>query len=114
MLQLPVSFNFLGRFGHGGDGEWAIEHHFNHHLVAASNKPLRDLDINAWISADRLYIDIEMAGVEVAGMTLAQLCERLGQTLDQLLTHCCDPHCRGGWCPAIWTTWSWIRRPSRG
>ncbi|AKM47652.1 Carrier domain-containing protein [Edwardsiella anguillarum] len=99
MLQLPVSFNFLGRFGHGGEGEWAIEHHFNHHLVAASNKPLRDLDINAWISADRLYIDVEMAGVEVAGMTLAQLCERFGQIVDQLLTHCCDPRCRGGLVP---------------
>lgn len=96
MLKLPVAFNFLGRFAHGNEKDWCIEHRFTHHLVSDSNKPLRELDINAWVSGDQLCVDVEMAGVEYSGMTLTEFCSRFHSTLEALLEHCGDPDCFGG------------------
>jgi amino acid adenylation domain-containing protein/non-ribosomal peptide synthase protein (TIGR01720 family) len=99
MLQLPISFNFLGRFSSGDSQEWQIEQRFTQHLVNEANKPLRVLDINAWVSGDQLCVEFEMVENGINGLTLVQLGHQFSNALQELIDHCCDPQCKGGLTP---------------
>lgn len=100
MLTLPMSFNFLGRFNRSDDQEWQIEQRYNQYLVSKHNKPLRKMDINAWVCDDRLYIDFELEGEEISGFSINQLCTNYHAALSELLAYCTSSGCLGGLTPA--------------
>lgn len=99
LLMLPISFNFLGRFNRSDDHDWHIEQRYNQYLVSEQNKPLRQLDINAWVCDEQLCINMELAGDIIADFTLDQLCTSFYSALIELNEHCCHSNCPGGLTP---------------
>ncbi|MGY3571526.1 condensation domain-containing protein [Vibrio paucivorans] len=98
-LKLPVSFNFLGRFGRGDGHDWQIEQRYNQQLVSVANKPFRALDINAWVSGEKLCVEFEMLEGAFNHLTVAQLGHKFHTTLLELVEHCNAPDCQGGLTP---------------
>ncbi|PQJ70522.1 hypothetical protein BTO01_04200 [Vibrio jasicida] len=100
LLKLPISFNFLGRFTGKDKESWHIQHQFTQHLVSAKNKPLRALDINAWICDDKLHIEFDMVEEAFSNFTVVELSKLFSNTLQELIEHCISADCLGGLTPS--------------
>ncbi|AUI88591.1 hypothetical protein BS333_20010 [Vibrio azureus] len=100
LLKLPISFNFLGRFGRGGDEAWQIEQKYNQYLVSEDNKPLRALDINAWVSDEKLYVEFDMVESAFQDISVEELSQNIHRSIQALLGHCTADDCLGGLTPS--------------
>ncbi|WP_019615348.1 condensation domain-containing protein [Psychromonas ossibalaenae] len=86
-LMYPVSFNYLGRFESKGrdDDLWTMVQNNNAHLVSAENKVLREIDVNCWVSDERLTVQIEVTNKNIDPK---KLLKNFADEIRAVVSHC--------------------------